>query len=104
MARATSGSSDVDRGQELSGGQVFAECAARLLRRPALRRDQGRIWTSAADGVHVYHQDSSLLGKIRIPERVANLVFGGAKRNHLFVCATTSVYSMLLPVRGARTF
>ena len=54
--------------------------------------------------MHVYHQDVSLLGKITVPERVANLVFGGAKRNHLFICATTSVYSMLLPVRGARTF
>ncbi len=93
----------VDRGQELSGGQVFAECTAGFF--DGLRCDEsGRIWTSAGDGVHVYHQDSTLLGKIKIPERVANLVFGGAKRNHLFICATTSVYSMLLPVRGARTF
>ena len=93
----------VDRGQELSGGQVFAECAAGFF--DGLRCDEsGRIWTSAGDGVHVYHQDSTLLGKIKIPERVANLVFGGAKRNQLFICATTSMYSMLLPVRGARTF
>ena len=91
------------RGVFGQGGQVFAECAAGFF--DGLRCDEsGRIWTSAGDGVHVYDQDSTLLGKIKIPERVANLVFGGPKRNHLFICATTSVYSMLLPVRGARTF
>jgi gluconolactonase len=41
---------------------------------------------------------------VLVPERVANIVFGGVKRNRLFICPTTSVYSMLLPVRGAKTF
>ena len=35
-----------------------------------------------------------------MPEIVANVVFGGPKRNRLFICATTSVYSVLLPVNG----
>ena len=38
-----------------------------------------------------------------MPETVANVVFGGPKRNRLFVCATTSLYAVLLPVSGART-
>ena len=36
-----------------------------------------------------------------MPELVANVVFGGPKRNRLFICATTSLYSVLLPVNGA---
>ena len=38
----------------------------------------------------------TLLGKVLVPERVANVVFGGPKRNRLFICATTSLYSVLL--------
>ena len=36
-----------------------------------------------------------------VPETVSNLVFGGAKRNHLFLTATTSVYAILTNVNGA---
>ena len=87
----------------LSGGDVFATCTAGSFDGFRLD-DAGRIWTSAGDGVHCYHPDGSLIGKICIPEPVANVVFGGPKRNRLFICATTSLYSVLLPVNGARTF
>ena len=87
----------------LSGGEVFATCTNGLF--DGLRLDaEGRIWTSAADGVHVYDPDGTLLGKVKVPERVANVCFGGAKRNRLFVCATSSLYAVLLPVNGAKTF
>jgi gluconolactonase len=39
-----------------------------------------------------------------VPEPVANLVFGGPKRNRLFICGTSSLYSILLPVNGVKTF
>jgi len=62
----------------------------------------GLIWTSAADGVHCLHpDDGKLIGKVRVPETVANVCFGGPKRNRLYICATTSLYAILLPVRGA---
>jgi gluconolactonase len=61
----------------------------------------GRLWTSAGDGVHCYDPDGTLLGKVRVPEGVANVVFGGPKRNRLFICATTSLYSVMLGVNGA---
>ena len=61
----------------------------------------GRIWTSAGDGVHCLDADGRLLGKIRIPEVVANVCFGGAKRNRLFITATTSLYAVYLNVSGA---
>ncbi|MGL5361886.1 MAG: SMP-30/gluconolactonase/LRE family protein, partial [Bosea sp. (in: a-proteobacteria)] len=61
----------------------------------------GRIWTSAADGVHCYDPDGTLIGKIAIPELVANVCFGGPKRNRLFICGTTSLYSAFTTVNAA---
>jgi gluconolactonase len=63
--------------------------------------EAGRIWTSAGDGVHVYEPGGTLLGKVLVPEVVANVAWGGGKRNRLYICATTSLYAILLPVRGA---
>jgi gluconolactonase len=65
---------------------------------------EGRIWTSAADGVHCYAPDGTLIGKIHVPEVVANICFGGAKRNYLYICGTTSLYGIRLAVNGNKTF
>jgi len=62
----------------------------------------GNIWSSAGDGVHCYAPDGALLGKIRLPEVVANVEFGGLKRNRLYICATTSLFAMYLNTAGAR--
>ena len=86
-------------GLTLGEGRVFAECTAGLF--DGFRCDtQGRIWSSAADGVHCYSPAGELLGKIRIPEIVSNVTFGGPKRNRLFICGTTSLYSVYLTVNG----
>ncbi|WP_119391341.1 SMP-30/gluconolactonase/LRE family protein [Taklimakanibacter lacteus] len=66
--------------------------------------DAGRIWTSAGDGVHCYDTDGTLLGKIKVPEVVANVCFGGPRRNYLYICGTTSLYGIRLPVQGVKTF
>ena len=60
----------------------------------------GNVWTSAADGVHCFAPDGTLLGKILIPEPVANVEFGGPKRNRLFICATSSLYALYVNARG----
>ncbi len=90
-----------DDGRSLTGSTVFAECTAGLF--DGFRFDSlGRLWTSAADGVHCYDPDGTLIGKILIPETVANLTFGGVKRNRLFICGTTSLYAVYLTANGCK--
>ncbi|MEM0946093.1 MAG: SMP-30/gluconolactonase/LRE family protein [Pseudomonadota bacterium] len=83
----------------LSDGRILAECSDGLF--DGFRVDrQGRIWSSAGDGVHCLSPDGALIGKVRIPEMVANVCFGGPKLNRLFICGTTSLYSVYLNVNG----
>jgi len=89
-----------DDGRSLRGGDVFAVCPAGLY--DGLRVDvHGNLWLAAGHGVHCHANDGSLLGKIVLPEPVANVCFGGPKRNRLFICATTSLYSVYLNTRAA---
>ncbi|HET7795707.1 MAG TPA: SMP-30/gluconolactonase/LRE family protein [Rhizobacter sp.] len=83
----------------LSGGEVFATCPVGLY--DGLRVDvHGNLWLSTGEGVHCHAPDGTLLGKILIPEPVANLCFGGARYNRLFICATSSLYAVYLNTRG----
>lgn len=85
---------------KLVGGDVLATCTVGQF--DGIRLDRsGRIWAAAGDGVHCFDPDGTLLGKLLLPECVANLTFGGQKRNQLFVCATTSVYMLMLNTTGA---
>jgi gluconolactonase len=87
-------------GASLSGGEVFATCGVGLY--DGLRVDvHGNLWLSAGDGVHCHASDGTLLGKVRVPETVANLCFGGPKLNRMFICGTTSLYSVYLNTRAA---
>ena len=88
-------------GRKLTGGEVFAECSAGLFDGFRIDRDH-RIWTSTGEGVHCFDRDGTLIGKILIPEIVANCTFGGAKLNRLFICGTTSLYSVYLAVNGSK--
>jgi gluconolactonase len=90
-------------GTKAKGGKLFAECTAGMF--DGFRLDEeGRIWTSAADGVHLYHPDGTLIAKVHVPEVVANVCFGGRHRSRLFICGTTSLYSLFTLVRGAKTY
>jgi gluconolactonase len=68
-----------------------------------LRLDlDGRIWVGAMeDGVHCYAPDGDLIGRVRVPEVVANVAFGGPKRNRMFIAANTTLYSLVMSVTGA---
>jgi len=90
------------KGNTVSGGREFADCTFGLF--DGFRLDVGgRVWTSAGDGVHCYEPDGTLIGKILVPEVVANVCFGGLKRNRLYICATTSLYAIYLMTNGAKT-
>jgi gluconolactonase len=62
----------------------------------------GRIWSSAGDGVHVFSRDGKLIGKILVPEAPANLCFGGKDGKTLFITARTSLYAISVNVTGAK--
>jgi gluconolactonase len=53
------------------------------------------------DGVRVYDPAGTPLAHIHLPERCANLCFGGRKRNRLFMAASHSLYALHVNVRGA---
>lgn len=62
----------------------------------------GNIWSSAADGVHCIAPDGRRLGRIKVPELVSNVCFGGRAKHILFITATTSVYSVVLNRTGVQ--
>jgi gluconolactonase len=66
----------------------------------------GNIWAGANggggyDGVHVFTPQGQRIGMILLPEICANICFGGAKRNRLFMAASQSLYSVYVGTRGA---
>jgi gluconolactonase len=66
----------------------------------------GNLWcgwgmgAEGLDGVSVYNPAGKLIGRIDLPERCANVCFGGRHRNRLFMCASTSVYSLFVNTQG----
>jgi gluconolactonase len=99
---------DVDVGAgKISNGKVFAEMPKPSIT-DGLRADRdGNIWCSVGwgdpneDGVRCYTSGGDLLGKIHIPETVANLCFGGQQRNRLYICGSSSLYAVYTSVQGA---
>jgi gluconolactonase len=87
--------------QRLMGGEVFAVSTAGSF--DGLRIDTaGRLWCSAADGVHCYDPDGTLIGKVLVPEIVGNLTFGGRDGYLLLICGTTSLYCARVRIDGAQ--
>jgi gluconolactonase len=67
---------------------------------------EGNVWCGFSggpeqDGVAVFAPDGTLIGRILLPERCANLCFGGRKRNRLFMTASQSVYALYVEAQGA---
>jgi gluconolactonase len=58
--------------------------------------------TAELDGVFIFSPEGKLIGRIHLPERCANLCFGGAKRNRVFMAASKSLYSLYISMQGAQ--
>jgi gluconolactonase len=98
---------DVVEGRKLANGRLFCETGKGGS--DGIRCDiDGNLWTAAgggegSDGVHIFAPDGKLIGKICLPEVCANLCFGGAKHNRLFMTASQSLYSLFVNAKGAQT-
>jgi gluconolactonase len=88
-------------GRSVGEGRVFATCQHGLF--DGFRIDiHGNVWTSTGAGVACYHPDGTLLGTIPVPEICGNVTFGGPKRNRLYICGQTSLYSLFLNTQGQK--
>jgi gluconolactonase len=82
-------------------------CAAEPGGSDGIRVDvEGNLWCAWAggegeDGVAVFAPDGKMIGRILLPERCANVCFGGIKRNRLFMAASQSIYSLYVETQGA---
>lgn len=95
----------VDSGRRIANRRKFIDVGAGTP--DGMRCDtDGNLWMGwgmgdeALDGVHVFNPDGRLIGRIRLPERCANVCFGGRHRNRLFMAASKSVYALYVNTQG----
>ncbi len=74
---------------------------------------QGHLWCgwgsdgrpgadpAALDGVRIFTPDGVAIGHVHLPERCANLCFGGRHLNRVFMAASHSLYALFVNVQGA---
>jgi gluconolactonase len=96
---------DVVDGRRLARGRVFIDAAGGTP--DGFRIDvEGNLWCgwgmgdAALDGVRVFNREAVPIGHIRLPERAANVCFGGRYRNRLFMAASHSLYSLYVNTQG----
>jgi gluconolactonase len=99
---------DVDVGSgTVSNSKVFAEMPKPAITDGMRLDTAGRVWCSVGwgdpneTGVRCYTPGGDLLGKIHLPETIANLTFGGQQRNRLYMAASTSLYAVYTSAQGA---
>jgi gluconolactonase len=94
----------VDDGTRVTNGRVFFNAMPGYA--DGIRVDtEGNVWCGFSggegeDGVAVFAPDGTLIGRILLPERCANVCFGGKKRNRLFMAASQSVYALYVEAQG----
>lgn len=99
---------DVMDGIRLTNGRQFVNMSPGLS--DGIRCDvDGNVWSAAGwvgegfNGVHIFAPDGKMIGKIHLPETCANICFGGAKKNRLFMAASQSLYAVYTDAVGAQT-
>jgi gluconolactonase len=98
---------DVVDGARLKNGRMFVDMSPG--NSDGIRCDvDGNVWSAAGwagenyNGVHIFAPDATLIGKVHLPESCANLCFGGAKKNRLFMAASQSLYAVYVGTEGAQ--
>ena len=92
-------------GTTLTNGRVFVNCGQGVP--DGFRCDtDGNLWCGwgggeGHDGVVVFTPDGKMVFRIHLPERCANLCFGGPARNRLFMAASQSIYALYVDAQGA---
>jgi gluconolactonase len=90
---------DVVEGRKVASGRVFA--VINPGQPDGLRVDMNEnVFISSEDSVQIYAPDGTQLGKILVPETVANLTFGGHDRQRLIIAAGHSLYAIDLRTQG----
>lgn len=96
----------------VDGGTRLANSPTLLVAEPGgtpdgMRCDvDGNLWVGwgmgreGLDGVAIFNPQGKLIGRINMPERVANICFGGIERNRLFMAGSTSIYSLYVATQG----
>jgi gluconolactonase len=95
----------IDGGRRLTGRRTFIDAGPGTP--DGFRVDvDGNLWCGwgmgeeGLDGVWIFNADGAHIGRIDLPERCANLCFGGTYRNRLFMAASTSVYALYVNTQG----
>ena len=94
----------VDQGTKLAAGRLFFDAMPGYA--DGIRCDtEGNVWCGFSggegqDGVAVFAPEGKMIGRVLLPERCANLCFGGRKRNRLFMAASQSIYSVYVEAQG----
>jgi gluconolactonase len=94
----------VENGTKAVNGRVFFATPGWA---DGIRVDiEGNVWCGftggeGEDGVAVFAPDGKLIGRILLPERCANVCFGGVKRNRIFMAASQSIYALYVEAQGA---
>ena len=98
---------DVIGGRKLANGRVFIDADGGTP--DGFRVDvEGNLWcgwgmgAEELDGVRVFNPAGAPIGHIRLPERCANLCFGGVHRNRLFMAASHSLYAIYTNTQGLK--
>ena len=101
---------ELEDGKRVGNGKEFAsmEMKGKAGLADGIRADiDGNIWVGGGwvgpgyDGVHIFSPDGTRIGLILLPEICANICFGGAKRNRLFMAASQSIYAVYVETQGA---
>ncbi len=97
---------DVVGGTKLANPRVFIDAGPGTP--DGFRVDiHGNLWCgwgmgdAELDGVRIFNNAGAPIGHIALPERCANLCFGGRWRNRLFMAASHSLYALYVNTQGA---